>query len=117
MTELQEERVRWTEKYNELAEKINMPKCKWVSNNLETIKRKYTTLYLHYTRTKHLFKDIEWIVKADMKQCNVCDQHFEDEDIEESPDGFIICRQCLHFEDQELIDVEIDRQLSHGYNI
>jgi len=67
MTKLQKEKARWIEKYNELAEKINMPEYKWASGNLKAIRERYTKLYIHYTRTKHIDEPVEWIIKEEEK--------------------------------------------------
>ena len=37
--------------------------------------------------------------KEDMKQCDVCNQHFKNDVVTEGKDGFTICKWCLEFED------------------
>ena len=65
MTELQKEKARWIEKYIHLAKKINMPEDGWYSNDLEVIKKRYASLYIHHMRTKHIDKPVDWIIKEE----------------------------------------------------
>lgn len=67
MKKLQKEKARWIKKYDELAKKINMPEYYWESGNLETIKKRYTKLYIHYTETKHINKPVQWIIQEEEK--------------------------------------------------
>lgn len=55
-------------------------------------------------------------------QCSVCDVYYNDNEVHIGPNGFIICSPCAEIEEyythrnQEYIDEQVDKELSHGNN-
>ncbi len=56
------------------------------------------------------------------EQCNVCDKYYNDNEVYKAPTGFTICSPCAEIEEyyanrnQEYIDEQVDKELSHGNN-